>query len=119
MASLLDVLVVDDDPFILELLLDVIAEAGYSVLGVASAAEAMRVLLHTAPRLLITDLRMPGMAGDELVRYARAVGLSSLPIIVTSAHMPHRESVIPGATVFLAKPFELEELLALVQQMLA
>jgi DNA-binding NtrC family response regulator len=114
----LDVLVVDDDLFILELVLDVLQEEGYTVRGVSSAVEALSVLQQTPPRLLITDLRMPNMSGEELMQSVRTMGLTTLPIVAMSAHQVVDTPMIPETTAFLAKPFEIMSLVGLVARLL-
>ena len=119
MSNTIDVLVVDDDPFIRELLLEVLVEAGYSVRGAASGAEALAILATTTPRLLVTDLMMPEMSGEQLIEQVQAHGPPGMAIVSISAHVWDRRSAIPGTTAFLAKPFDIEAFLTLVTPLLA
>lgn len=119
MSNTTDVLVVDDDPFIRELLLEVLVEAGYSARGAASGAEALAILETVTPRLLVTDLMMPEMSGEQLIAHVQARGPDGMAIVGISAHVWNRHSPIPGTVAFLAKPFDIEAFLALVTPLLA
>lgn len=82
--SLLPLLVVEDDAAIRELLEEELQDAGYTTLGVPSAEEAIALLSHTSVSLVITDVRLPGMTGIQLLQQLRQAG-SELGIIVITA----------------------------------
>jgi two-component system, cell cycle sensor histidine kinase and response regulator CckA len=115
------VLVVDDEPMVLDLEVQILRQEGYTVLQATSATEALR-LATTAARihLLITDLKMPEVDGLELTRRFRLVH-PKIPVLMVSGSLP----LLRGKSEqdlerfdFLAKPFQLNELLHKVQTLL-
>jgi CheY-like chemotaxis protein len=115
------VLVVDDEPMVRDLLTEVLRLQGCNVLAVASAAEALRVAASTATiHLLITDLMMPEVDGLELTRRFRAMR-PNIPVLMVSGSLPllHARSEPDLERFdFLAKPFQLNELLQKVRELL-
>jgi CheY-like chemotaxis protein len=115
------VLVVDDDPSILNLIAEILLGEGYRVTAARSAAEALRSIAHETPAVLVTDLMMPIMDGRTLVEACRtALQTASMPILLMSAAFPaYLESVSSlGVHALLAKPFDLFELLAIVARLI-
>ncbi|MCP1315124.1 MULTISPECIES: sigma-54 dependent transcriptional regulator [unclassified Halomonas] len=107
---LLPLLVVEDDPAIRELLEEELHDAGYATLGVSSAEEAIALLSHTAVSMMITDVRLPGMTGIQLLQQLRQEG-SELGIIVITAFGTIDQAVEAlklGADDFLTKPLDLD-----------
>jgi len=108
--SLLPLLVVEDDAAIRELLEEELQDAGYTTLGVPSAEEAIALLSHTSVSLVITDVRLPGMTGIQLLQQLRQAG-SELGIIVITAFGTIDQAVEAlklGADDFLTKPLDLD-----------
>ena len=68
----LDILVVDDEPLIADYLTRILALRGYSARSFTNPHDALAAIQHGCPRLLITDLRMPGLSGVELAIRIRA-----------------------------------------------
>jgi DNA-binding NtrC family response regulator len=115
------VLVVDDDPHILEVLEARLSGAGYRVTTASGAREALEHLRGCPFRLLISDIRMPGMGGMELLDQARCV-CPGIPVILLTAYgtIPDAVTAIKaGAVEYLTKPFRGKELLQKVEQALA
>ena len=107
------ILVVDDDPAIAALIAEVLTDEGYTARLAYDAASALAVIAAQVPALILTDLLLPGMSGLELLRMVRARGHADLPIIlVTTA--ADRAADLTDAAAFLAKPFDIDELLACV-----
>lgn len=107
---LLPLLVVEDDAAIRELLEEELQDAGYSTLGVPSAEEAIALLSHTTVSLIITDVRLPGMTGIQLLQQLRQAG-SEVGIIVITAFGTIDQAVEAlklGADDFLTKPLDLD-----------
>ncbi|GEN27274.1 acetoacetate metabolism regulatory protein AtoC [Halovibrio variabilis] len=107
---LLPLLVVEDDAAIRELLEEELQDAGYTTLGVPSAEEAIALLSHTTVALVITDVRLPGMTGIQLLQQLRQAG-SELGIIVITAFGTIDQAVEAlklGADDFLTKPLDLD-----------
>ena len=107
------VLVVDDEEFVLESAEQALTSTGYEVHTALDAAAALRMVdkEEGAPDLVITDLRMPGMSGLELIRTLREQH-PNLPIVAASGVADGRtdEALDAGAQTFLAKPFTAEKL---------
>jgi CheY-like chemotaxis protein len=109
------VLVVDDDPDILDAICDILDAEGYRVSRARHGQEALREIESERPDVILLDLMMPVMDG---VAFAQALRLrpafSDVPIVVISADgNPHRAAAV-GATGYLAKPFDIDALLAQV-----
>jgi len=111
------VLVVDDDPDILEVTRFVLESAGYRVSTAANGAEALNCLHgEAAPCVIILDLMMPGMNGWEFrAEQARDPGLAAIPVIVvTGAGTAAREAASLDTACLLEKPVALATLLSMV-----
>ena len=104
------ILIVEDDAAILELLEEELQEAGYRTLGVASAEEALATMSHSDVALVISDVRLPGISGMDLLEQLRGQG-SQLGFIVITAFGTIDQAVEAlkiGADDFLTKPLDLE-----------
>ncbi|EKO41020.1 MAG: response regulator (CheY-like receiver, AAA-type ATPase and DNA-binding domain containing protein) [Solidesulfovibrio magneticus str. Maddingley MBC34] len=115
------ILVVDDDPHILEVLEVRLVSAGYDVVAANNGLEALEVLSRQPVRLVISDMRMPGMDGMRMLEEMERRGIK-LPIIFLTAHgsIPGAvEAIKHGAVDYLTKPFDGQELLARVTDVFA
>lgn len=115
------ILAVDDDPHILEVLEVRLVSAGYDVVTASDGAEALNVLATRPVRLVISDIRMPGMDGMRLLAEMERRGLR-LPIIFLTAHGSISgavEAIKHGAVDYLTKPFDGQELLTRVAEVFA
>lgn len=119
------ILVVDDDLEVVEVVKMVLGTKGYEILAAYDGEEGYNSLLQEQPDLLITDLRMPGMSGMELVKRARAnPEVAQIPILVISslgATIDKPESFWTmglGSDDFLSKPFDPLSLLGRVEYLL-
>lgn len=104
------ILIVDDDVYIGNMLEEVLEKEGYEVLRAYSGTEALFVLQQNAPDLVLLDLMLPGLSGEEVLPH-----LEGIPVIVLSAKVDvsHKvELLLGGAVDYLTKPFNSEELLA-------
>lgn len=105
------ILVVDDDPEVREILAETLAEFGYGVIQAGSGEEALPMLgTRDGVNLIITDVRMPGMSGLELIEQARARSPSLRVILISGYFLPQ-----PIAVRFLKKPFHMHELASAVR----
>jgi PAS domain S-box-containing protein len=115
------VLVVDDEEFVLESAEQTLESDGYEVRTALDAAAALRVVQKDEETvdLVITDLRMPGMSGLELIRTLRSK-YPALPIVAASGVADGRteEALEAGAQTFLPKPFTAEKLGGALQEAL-
>jgi DNA-binding response OmpR family regulator len=109
------VLVVDDEPDIVDFLTTVLVDEGYVTETASDGIEAMEKIASAKPSLVILDLMMPRMTGFEVLHALRGKRMSGRPsIIVLSAKSSHHdilEALESGADDFIPKPFDLEDLL--------
>ena len=115
------ILVVDDDPDLLRLLSLRLGAAGHAVTAVASAEEALARLELARPRLVLSDVRLPGMDGLKLYDAIQA-RYPGLPVILLTAHGTIPDAVdatMRGVFSYLTKPFDGQELMAAVDRALA
>lgn len=113
------ILVVDDEPGTVDVMIAVLTDARYVVTGVADGRAALASMASMAPDLVLLDFVMPVMDGGETLRTMRASAeLATVPVVVMSG--------LPEAIVkrkcrkyedFLRKPFSLDELLATVRRL--
>ncbi len=113
------VLVVDDEPGIRDVLVQVLTEEGYGATCARNGREALAAILADPPLLILLDFQMPVMDGGELLD-ALEIAHSIVPVVLLSA-----TGNIQAATVryhaagYLAKPFDLDELLAMISSHLS
>ncbi len=106
------ILVIEDDESIGALITEVLLqETHYDVLLATDGFQALHIVDHVKPSLLITDYRLPLMDGIELYdRLHSLQALSDTPVIIMSAHLP-MEEVSKRKLVSMDKPFDLDDLL--------
>jgi excisionase family DNA binding protein len=113
------VLVVDDDAALRELMRVNLESAGYSVRQAENVAAAMAAIEDYAPRLVLLDVVMPGADGWELLRRLEERH-GSIPVIMYSGQVDDRiadRAAERGASGFVGKPFDPEELVARARQL--
>lgn len=113
-ADRASVLIVDDEVVFREVLSTVLREEGYVVRTAADGQAALRLIDEERPDLIISDVMMPQVSGMELLRRLRDAG-QQIPVILMSAG--YRQQPVPEAH-FVAKPFDFDELIPLVRQLL-
>ena len=102
--------IIDDDIHIGNMLEEVLHREGYLVLRAYSGTEALYLLSQHRADLILLDLMLPGLSGEELLPH-----IHNLPIIVISAKIDVQDKVrllLGGAADYLTKPFDIKELLA-------
>lgn len=110
------ILVVEDEALIRHLVVDTLTDEGHSVLAAASGEDALTRLDGQTPDLLIVDLRMPGMSGEEFVRRHREWGVH-VPVIVLSGSSEAKQvGKDLGAVAVVHKPFDLDDLVRVVNR---
>jgi two-component system, cell cycle response regulator len=113
------ILIVDDEPMTLEVLVELFSDAGYNTLSATHGAHAIVLLETTQPDLILTDLVMPIMDGIELCRVVSAnPQTSTIPIVVLSALSDLRERIDVPIAGFFSKPIEFNRLLSHVSALL-
>ena len=108
------VLVVDDHPAVLDALRIVLEDAGYCVATASDGPQALETVSRCAPDVIITDLQMPEMPGWELCHHLRALGSTTPNIFMSASASVAALAAANGADGWLAKPFEIDELLGLL-----
>jgi CheY-like chemotaxis protein len=123
LGSVRRILIVDDEPALREILAAVLADEGYAVQTAADGRSALDLITTAPPDLVITDISMPRLDGWGLLVQIRQDD-PTLPVLLISAIRPTFTGTghpAPAAdhTAFLAKPFDLAELLDLVTRLIA
>lgn len=114
------VLVVEDDAAMRSLLREQLQEAGHRVLTAAEGNEGLEQVMHHSVDVVVTDLKMPGMKGGELLDAVRARD-PELPVVVITAFGSIEsavETMKAGAYHYVTKPFRMNQLLSTVQNAL-
>jgi CheY-like chemotaxis protein len=112
------ILIVEDEEPIREIVALVLRDAGHRTFQATHGAQALELVAEEHPDLVISDIMMPVLSGGELCRRLKAEPKTrSIPVILMSA-AGCKTADGTGRDAFLAKPFELDELEALVQRWL-
>ena len=104
------ILIIDDDIYIGNMLEETLTKEGYRVLRAYSGTEALFVLSSAKPDLILLDLMLPGLNGEDLLPQIKGI-----PVIVVSAKIDIDNKVnllLGGAVDYVTKPFHIKELLA-------
>ena len=104
------ILIVDDDVCIGDMLQEVLVKEGYRAARAYSGTEALLYLSGNRPDLILLDLMLPGLSGEELLPL-----IEGIPVIVVSARSETADKVdllLSGANDYITKPFDTDELLA-------
>lgn len=104
------ILIIDDDIYIGNVIEEALIKEGYQVLRAYSGTEAIYVLSASTPDLILLDLMLPGLSGEEVLSQIKGI-----PVIVVSAKIDVDDKVallLGGAADYITKPFEMKELLA-------
>ena len=110
------VLVVDDDEATRRAERDVLHDNGFRVVEARDGAEALWVMQHDPPAVVILDVQMPGVDGPSFARELR-MSLRRVPLVIlTGVSDPRREADRCNAEAYLAKPFDSRELVQLVRR---
>jgi len=122
MAVTRQLLVVDDDPGLLLAVSETLRAEGYEVVTARRGSEAMVRVAESLPDLIISDIRMPGMDGYALARNLRSAPRTRLvPIVFLTAKDDLADRITgfrTGVDAYITKPFESEELIAIVKNIL-
>ncbi len=110
------ILVVDDDEAILETVVDALTFEGYAVETATNGAEALDAVARARPSLVLLDMRMPVMDGWGFAERVHQDGTDVCILVMTAAQDARRWAGEIGAQGYLAKPFDLGELLDAVER---
>lgn len=108
------ILIVDDEPNIADFLCLLLEDEGYRVCRAADGLQAIDVIELVAPALVISDVKMPGLGGEDLARRV-VIGMfrpSPRIILMSAMERPKNSWNVP----FIGKPFDIDKLLGLVDE---
>ncbi len=103
------ILVIDDDPEVVDLLASYLREEGYGVLGALTIDEGIKLVILSRPELVLLDILLPGgMNGIEVLKRIRSIDPTIKVIMVTGSRDPllAREALELGALAYIDKPFD-------------
>ena len=116
------ILVVDDEPEIVECLTMRLESYGYEVITAADGSQATRLALDETPRLIILDIGMPSKSGHDVVRSLReSEKTCSIPVIYLTARTSaedYKKAIEGGVDRYITKPFRQQELLHAVDELI-
>lgn len=116
------ILTVDDSATMRNMIAFTLKATGHEVLQAPDGVEALKVLKSRPVQLIITDVNMPNMDGITLIRHLRSLpGYLSTPVLLlTTESAPEKKAAgkAAGATGWIVKPFQQEQLLAVVAKVL-
>jgi CheY-like chemotaxis protein len=116
-AALPTVLIVDDEPDILDLLRDVLESEGLTVFTASNGRAALYLIQRSPVALVLTDWMMPHVSGIDLARQLRSnPATTTIPLLLMSAAMPQHISDMFAAVIH--KPFALDTVIELVREFL-
>lgn len=118
------ILVVDDDESIREVLRCLLTEEGFQVQTARDGSEALAILQHESGWLILLDLMMPGLDGHAVLSYLRVhptllTGSTVILMSATARSDPDYQVLLDEVAAELPKPFDLDQLLALVHYLAA
>jgi DNA-binding response OmpR family regulator len=109
------ILVIDNEPTIVDLLVELLTNEGYVAYGTADGTGVLAAIARHAPALLLLDVRRPSMDGAQMIAEIHRACLTAVPIVLlTTAPLDAKSLLVPGSIDLLAKPFDIDELLACV-----
>ena len=118
------ILVIDDEEYLLELTQRLLRSSGYEVINLANGTNALNLIKKELPHLVLMDLLMPDKDGGEICQEMKSdAAIHHIPVILTTGQMldqseySDKESI--GADDYLMKPFEIDDLLAKIENLLA
>ena len=110
----LSILIVDDNPAQREAYAELLRLDGHEVTAVENGHEALRRATLKQYRLVLSDLSMPGMSGDKLCAELKALGSTSLFVLMSAAPLSQMRDAAPQCFHYLTKPFHPDSLSQLV-----
>ena len=106
------ILVIDDEPAVVDLLVTCLREEGYTVSGAVTSDEGLKLAILSRPELVLLDIGLPGMNGIELLKRLRSITPTAKAIMVTGNTDPvlARRALELGALAYVDKPFDFDYL---------
>ena len=114
------ILVVEDDPMVLELITTRLSLAGFHTFYARDGVEGLARLKEVAPAAMVLDINMPRLDGFGVLKAMKSMGLAVPTLVLTARNQSSdvQEALKLGASDFLAKPFQDQQLLARVGRLL-
>ena len=102
------ILVIDDEPVVVDMLVTCLREEGYRVVGAETSDEGLKLAILSRPELVLLDIALPGMNGIELLKRIRSINPTTRVVMVTGNTDPvlAREALELGALAYVDKPFD-------------
>jgi len=115
------VLIIEDDDEMRSLLKEFTEEAGFEADSAANGFEAFRKIEHKTFDLIISDIRMPGLTGFDILPRMKKLQPKAYIILITAfgSEETHRKSIERGANAYLEKPVHFDRLRALMDEMIS
>lgn len=115
------IIVCDDDQGILDVLQMLLETEGFTVFTEINSTNLIKQIQSNAPDLVLLDLWMPLLSGDQVLKSIRSTeGIKELPVIVLSASVDGNDIASDaGANDFVAKPFDLDDIILKINKLLA
>ena len=115
------VLVVDDEPSVVEVFREFLSGEGYALSVALSGEEAVRLIPEVKPDLVLTDINLPGLSGLEVMRFAKRVDPEVAVIVVTgyASASTAIDALREGAYDYVTKPFDLDDVQQIVERGIA
>lgn len=110
------ILVIDDDPDIIEMLREALEGEGHRVVTARDGMEGLDKLQTVRPALILLDMRMPRMDGWEFARAAKARGNTAPIVVITAAGDARAWAAQISAEAYMSKPFTISQLLGVVDR---
>jgi DNA-binding response OmpR family regulator len=102
------ILVIDDEPAVVDLVVTCLRKEGYGALGAETSEEGLKLAILSRPELILLDIALPGMTGIELLKRIRSIIPTTRVIMVSGNTDPvlAREALELGALAYVDKPFD-------------
>jgi len=114
------ILIIDDDPAMVQVMSDICSECGHTPIAYNSGEKALSALSSHSPQLVLTDVRMDGVGGMDVLRVCRET-MQGMPVIMITANKQLQmgiEAMKAGAYDYIPKPFKVDELRIAIQRAL-
>jgi DNA-binding NtrC family response regulator len=112
------IMIVDDDPYIVKYMMDILTDSGYATCSASDGSEALDIVKRERPDLVTLDLEMPNEWGPRFYRkMSKDAELKKIPVIVISG-LSGIHLAIPGAVASFKKPFDPNKLLETIKEAL-
>jgi DNA-binding response OmpR family regulator len=115
------ILIIEDDDEMRSLLKDFFEEDGFEIDSVSNGSDAFRILVRELFDLVITDIRMPGLTGLDILPGIRKLQPEAPIIVITAfgSEEIHRRAMERGATAYLEKPLHFHELRTMIHEIIS